>query len=52
MLKKTSSVSKYDNLILEEDRKKGSIELKILRDFFSLSGGWLFFIGYFIVLLI
>jgi hypothetical protein len=31
--------SNYDNIILEEDRKKGSLSLKIYSLFFKMNGG-------------
>ncbi len=37
----------YDDLIIEEDRKKGSLDSKIYKAYFSINGGTLFVISYF-----
>ena len=44
------SNSKYDNLILEEDRKRGEVAWSVFRSYFSLQGGLYFFIPFFIAI--
>ena len=48
--KKSAKGGKYENLILEEDRKKGQVELSIYKDYFKKSGGWCFFIPFVLAL--
>ena len=48
--KKSAKGGKYENLILEEDRKKGQVELSIYKDYFKKSGGWYFFIPFVLAL--
>ena len=36
-LKKSVKGGKYENLILEEDRKKGQVELSVYKEYFRMS---------------
>ena len=45
-LKKSVKGGKYENLILEEDRKKGQVELSVYKEYFRMSGGCYFFIPF------
>lgn len=33
-----------DDLMLLEDRKKGSVNLEVYQEYFKMNGGWFFFL--------
>ncbi len=51
-IKQLGAKDKYDELILEEDRKKGKIEWKVFLSYFVLNGGWCFIIPFFLSILL
>jgi hypothetical protein len=42
---------KYENLILEEDRKKGKVETTVYKEYFMMCGGFFFFLPFIFTLI-
>jgi hypothetical protein len=50
-LKQSVKGGKYENLILEEDRKKGKVETTVYKEYFMMCGGFFFFLPFIFTLI-